>query len=409
MKSDVYVPSGVPIIRGTNISSSREMTGEWVYVSEAFADAMPRCVVSEGDLVFPHRGSIGEVALVPGDRDRYFLSTSCMKITVDRQKADPRFVAYYFKSDMGRAEIMRFASQVGTPGIGQPLTSLRQFKLPAPPVRVQRAIANLLSSLDDKIYLNRRLGETLENVARTMFKSWFVDFDPVHAKSEGRSTNLPDDLAAHFPIGFGDDGLPLGWELRSADALIDVNPRTMVTGGAAPYVDMAALPTRGARIQSFVERPPGSGARFQNDDTLVARITPCLENGKTGLVDLLPNGVAGWGSTEFIVLRPRAGVPATWPYLLARNDSFRAFLITSMTGTSGRQRVPPSVVSRWQIATPPQQVLEAFGSATIPLFDRIRALDLESDTLRGLRDALLPKLVSGELRIADVEAKVSAA
>ena len=409
MKADVYVSHGVPIIRGTNISSTRELVGDWVYVPEAFADAMPRCVVRDGDLVFPHRGSIGEVALIPGDRERYFLSTSCMKITLDRQKADPRYVTYYFKSETGRAEIMRFASQVGTPGIGQPLTSLRRFNLPSPPVYVQRAIADLLSSFDDKIELNRRMVETSEAMARALFKSWFVDFDPVHAKAEGRPTGLPDGVAALFPDSFGEDGLPEGWTEGTIADLAEVNPTTPLKTEAAPYIDMAALPTSGPRITRVIQRAPGSGARFRNGDTLIARITPCLENGKTALVDCLDGDAVGWGSTEFIVLRPNADTPRALPYLLARHQPFREALIAAMSGTSGRQRVQADAVKRWPLAIPTKPVLQAFQNITNPIFSRITQLGDENAALADVQDTLLPKLISGELRIADAEKKVSAA
>ena len=161
MKSDVYTSSGVPVIRGTNISSSRAWKGEWVYVSDDFADQLPNCNVREDDLVFPHRGSIGQVAIISGDRPRYMLSTSLMKFRPDLNKVSPLFLFYYFRSQIGRAEMMRYSSQVGTPGIGQPLTSLRQFQVPIPPREEQEPIAGILASLDDKIELNRRINETL--------------------------------------------------------------------------------------------------------------------------------------------------------------------------------------------------------------------------------------------------------
>jgi type I restriction enzyme S subunit len=215
MKAEVYTSAGVPVIRGTNITSGRGLSGDWVFIPNEFADSMPRCVVSSGDLVFPHRGAIGQAAIVPKHPRRYFLSTSLMKITLDRTKADPRYVAYYFKSEAGRREISRFASQVGTPGIGQPLTSLRQFAIPAPPVHIQRTIADLLGALDDKIELNRHVAETLEAMARALFKSWFVDFDPVRAKGEGRPAGLPNFLTILFPAHLGENGIPEGWKKGS--------------------------------------------------------------------------------------------------------------------------------------------------------------------------------------------------
>src|SRR5260221_7575962 len=203
MKADCYVENGVPVIRGTNISDSRVWKGDWVYVSEETADSMPNCNVRFGDIVFPHRGSIGEVAIVPGDVPRYMLSTSLMKFTVDPRKADATYLFYYFRSPIGRHEILSYSSQVGTPGIGQPLASLKRFRVVLPPIEEQRPIAHILGTLDDKIELNRRMNETLEAMAQALFKSWFVDFDPVRAKLDGHPPiGLDSATAALFPSHF---------------------------------------------------------------------------------------------------------------------------------------------------------------------------------------------------------------
>jgi type I restriction enzyme S subunit len=172
---------------------------------------------------------------------------------------------------------------------------------------------------------------------------------------------------------------------------------------------MAALPMSGSRIARVAQRPPGSGARFTNGDTLIARITPCLENGKTAYVDCLPNEAVGWGSTEFIVLRPLGDVPRALPYLIARHEPFRAHLIAAMSGTSGRQRVQADAVDRWEIAIPPPLVLRSFDELVGPMFARVKALGEENATLAALRDTLLPKLISGELRVRDAEAIAAAA
>jgi type I restriction enzyme S subunit len=163
-----------------------------------------------------------------------------------------------------------------------------------PPLPEQRAIAHILGTLDEKIELNRRMNETLEAMARALFKSWFVDFDPVRAKSEGRAPGLPKHLADLFPDSFEDSELgeiPKGWRVTPLPEVIDVNPtRALRKGDIAPYLDMANMPTRGHSPDAVIERPFGSGMRFVNGDTLVARITPCLENGKTAYVDFLLEG-----------------------------------------------------------------------------------------------------------------------
>jgi type I restriction enzyme S subunit len=250
-------------------------------------------------------------------------------------------------------------------------------------------------------------------MARALFRSWFVDYDPVRAKAEGRDPGLPKRLADLFPARLVDSELgeiPEGWELLPLPAVVDVNPtRALRKGVEAPYLDMANMPMRGHSADEVVDRAFGSGMRFINGDTLVARITPCLENGKTAFVDFLQDGQVGWGSTEYIVLRPKAPLPEEYAYCLARSPEFREFAIQSMTGTSGRQRVPAESLAHFRVAVPPQPIATAFGEAVTPLFARASAAFRESRSLAALRDALLPKLVSGELRVSLAEHQIEGA
>lgn len=194
--------------------------------------------------------------------------------------------------------------------------------------------------------------------------------------------------------------------------MIDVNPfRALRKGEVAPYLDMANMPTQGHSPDVLVDRPFGSGMRFANGDTLVARITPCLENGKTAFVDFLESGQVGWGSTEYIVLQPKPPLPAEFAYCLARGAEFRDFAIQSMTGSSGRQRVPAESLSHFRVVATPKTIAELFGRLIKPFFAGASAATQESRTLAALRDTLLPKLISGELRVNNSErviARVSA-
>lgn len=287
------------------------------------------------------------------------------------------------------------------------LVDQRRLAITLPSIATQRAIARILGTLDDKIDLNRHMSETLEATARALFHSWFVDFDPVRAKMEGRGTGLPRALADLFPDRLVESErgeIPEGWEVGSLPDLVDVNPaRTLKKGIAAPYLDMANMPTRGHYADEVIHREYGSGMRFANGDTLLARITPCLENGKTALVDFLEDGQVGWGSTEYIVLRSRTPLPAEYAYCLARSTDFREYAIQSMTGTSGRQRVPAEALAYYTVAIPPNPIAEAFGRAVKPQFARSSAAVRESRTLAALRDTLLPKLISGDVRVRDAE------
>jgi type I restriction enzyme, S subunit len=153
MKSDTYVPSGIPVIRGNNLSDTKEFVNEFVYITSEFADQLKSQNVTEGDLVFPHRGNIGTVGIVGNIKPRYVLSTSLMKLTCNRSLVEPLFFFYFFRSPVGHHRLMEHASSVGTPGVGSPLTSLRSIEVNLPSLKEQKAIAHILGTLDDKIEL----------------------------------------------------------------------------------------------------------------------------------------------------------------------------------------------------------------------------------------------------------------
>lgn len=254
----------------------------------------------------------------------------------------------------------------------------------------------------------------MESIAQNVFIAWFMDFEPVCAKAEGlwhRGQSLPG-LPAHlydlFPEQFVKSELgeiPEGWEIVPASRFIEFNPlEPLRKETKAPYLEMAALPASGSWPDRPALRPFGSGMRFRNGDTLLARITPCLENGKTAFIQCLPENTVGWGSTEFIVMRPKDPVPAEFCYLLARHKLFREQAIRSMTGTSGRQRVQPESIASFKLTSPPNPAIwNAFAQVVKSIFLNIKINAEENLTLSQLRDTLLPKLISGELRVPDTE------
>lgn len=321
---------------------------------------------------------------------------------------DYRFLKYVLLAE--REAFLRFSSGTTHQTIYFP--EVKAFHVCLPPLQEQRAIVHILGTLDDKIELNRRMNETLEAIARALFRSWFVDFDPVHTKSEGRETGMTKSVADLFALSFQTSDLgeiPKDWLVRPLTDVIEINPtRRLHKGDVAPYLDMANMPTRGHSPNAVVDRPFTSGMRFVNGDTLVARITPCLENGKTAYVDFLSDGQVGWGSTEYLVVRPKPPLPDEFAYCLARATEFRDFAIQSMTGSSGRQRVPAESLSHFRVVAAPNPIAEVFGHFVKPLFARASAATREGRTLAALRDTLLPKLISGELRVKDVAKVVGA-
>ncbi|MYF36338.1 MAG: restriction endonuclease subunit S [Synechococcus sp. SB0678_bin_12] len=403
MKSDTYTPFGVPVIRGTNISASRSWKNSWVYVSNDFADSLPNCNAREGDLVFPHRGSIGEVAIVPNDKPRYMISTSLMKFRPDPEKVSPLFLFYYFRSDFGRNEIMKYSSQVGTPGIGQPLTSLRQFQVVVPPREEQERITEILSVLDDKIELNRKTNETLEAMAKALFKSWFVDFDPVRAKAEGRSTGLPDEISALFPDSFEDSELgeiPRGWGVKPLSEIASF------LNGLALQKHPATSPEDSLPVIKIAELRNGISAKTDKASRNIPKkyiVTDgdFLFSWSGSLMAQFWTG--GEGALNQHLFKVTSDHYPTWffaGWVRFHLDEFRRIAASKATTMGHIQR------SHLQAATascPPDADLTGLGAVIDPLVKRGILARLESRTLAEIRDVLLPELVSGKLQVQNME------
>ena len=402
-----YVTHGTPIITVEHLGENRIIHEDLPYVSDADRERLSRYALRKGDIVFSRVGSVDRRALVGTAEDSWLFSGRCLRVRPDAAKLDPAYLSYFFGLPAFRDYISSIAVGATMPSLNTQILS--DVPVIYPPLPEQRAIAHILGTLDDKIELNRRRNETLEEMARALFKSWFMDFDPVRAKMEGRwrpgesLPGLPAECYDLFPdrlvpSELGD--IPEGWEVKTLGDVVQVNPtRTLRKGQSAPYLEMANMPTKGHTPKAMVDRPFGSGMRFINGDTLLARITPCLENGKTAFVDFLKGDEVGWGSTEYIVMRPWSPFPNEFAYCLARSHDLREFAIQGMSGTSGRQRVSAEALSQYLMPVASNRVAEAFGRLVQPLVAKAADAMRESRTLAAERDALLPKLVSGEVRV----------
>ena len=346
----------------------------------------------------------------------------------------PHFIAYALKAR--EREILALVEEAGHGTGVLPTNVVGSLKIWVPELEEQSRIVNLCKTLDDKIELNRKMNATLESLAQALFKSWFVDFEPVidkalaagnpiperlQKRAEARKAlgdqrkPLPADIEALFPDSFELNEtlgwVPVGWEVAPVSELVEINPRlSLRKGSVAKHVDMKALPTSGFSIGRSVMKAYSGGSKFQQKDVLLARITPCLENGKTGVVDFLEDAEVGFGSTEFIVLRAVGRTGTAFVAALARFEGFRQHCINHMVGSSGRQRVQKSAFDSYRLAVPYQapinNLFEAIGTS---LLTSIFQANKESVSLAALRDTLLPKLLSGELRVPEAEKLVEEA
>jgi type I restriction enzyme, S subunit len=400
-----YVTEGIPSVMPQNIGDNRILEEGIARITLEDAERLNRYLLRTGDVVYSRRGDVERRALVRTYEDGWLCGTGCLRVRFGNGFVDPDFGAFYLGDPNVRAWIVGHAVGATMPNLNTGILSSLPFVLP--PLEIQQKIASILGALDDKIELNRRTNATLEIIAQTLFKSWFVDFDPVKAKAAGlEPEGLDATTAALFPSGFESSNLgeiPEGWEFVELSKICEINPtRRLPKAGLAPYLDMGNMPTKGSRALDWYDREIGSGAKFINGDTLFARITPCLENGKTAFVDFLEPEQVGWGSTEYIV-RPKPPFPLEYAYILARDEAFRKHAIQSMTGSSGRQRASAEAMGRYIVVVPSTEILEHYSNLLNNIFKSIKSRDEESRALTITRDSLLPKLLSGELDVSDFD------
>jgi len=280
---------------------------------------------------------------------------------------------------------------------------------PVPPLTVERKqIVSLLDAMDDKIELNRRMNETLEAMARAHFKSWFVDFDPVRAKSGGRDPGLPNDLAALFPDSFEDSELgeiPKGWEARTLTAYSVLNPESWSKETApdeVEYVDLAN--TKWGRIEATQryrrgDAPSRAQRILRAGDTIVGTVRP--GNGSYAFVT--EDGLTG--STGFAALRPRKIKFREFVYLAATaGENIEA--LAHLADGGAYPAVRPDVVISTRTVRAPDAVVSHFASATSGFLAKAAQGNRESRTLAALRDTLLPNLISGKIRMKGAEKRI---
>ncbi len=294
--------------------------------------------------------------------------------------ANTRFIKYCFD------RLQRDCKQIsqGTAQDNLSWEKLSTIKFCIPEYKEQCRIADILSAYDDLIENNQKQIKLLEEAAQRLYKEWFVDLNfPGHENTEIV------------------DGVPEGWNWCKLEDAIQLDPKvTLTKERIKQFIPMSALSTSSMVLDEsqFTETTSNSGSKFQNGDTLLARITPCLENGKTAYVSGLKSDEGAVGSTEYIVMRAKT-INSYMVYLLARTDDFRQSAINSMSGSDGRQRVKSDKLKMLDYLHPTSELVEKFENVEKPIFEKIYRLSKQMQQAKQARDLLLPKLMSGEVEV----------
>ena len=417
IKVETFVPEGIPIISGQHLHGARlDEDPGFKHISPEHAQRLVNSNVFRGDIVLTHRGTLGQVALIPDASkfERYIVSQSQFYIRCDRSKVDPEFVTLYLKSPEGQHQLLANSSQVGVPSIAQPVTYLRSIEIPIPPLPEQHDIAHVLGTLDDKIELNRRMNRTLEEMARAIFQDWFVDFGPTRAKMEGLDPYLPPELWDLFPDELVDSELgeiPEGWDVKPVGDCISLERGLSYKG--------SGLASKGIPMHNLNSVHEGGG--YKNNgikfykgefkDRHVTRpddvIVPNTEQGHDrlliGFAAIVPKRFGEYGlfSHHIFRIRPQnsSGLSPDFICHLLNTRAMHDTVSGYATGTTVNM-LPADALRLPITVVPPERVIDVFSRISKTARTRQEKFIQESQVLTEQRDNLIPKLVSGDFRIS---------
>ncbi|WP_302983211.1 restriction endonuclease subunit S [Bilophila wadsworthia] len=388
LPSSCYKHKGIPVIRGCNLSIGkfRYIDQGYCFVDNIVLDKLSRSTARKFDIIFTKKGTIGQIGIIPKNAlyNLYLLSSNQMRLRVDISKADPYFVYYYLTQKNIIKKIIRDSESTGVPKTN--LAYFRSFPIKLPALSEQQAIAHILGTLDDKIELNRRQNATLEAMAQAIFKDWFVDFGPVHAKMEGRQPEgMSREIADLFPDRLDDEGKPEGWEWKTLDSILE-----LCYGKALKASE---------RIPGKTPVYGSGGITGYHNQALV--ITPSIIVGRKGTIGSL-----------YIEHRPFYPIDTVF-YVKSDYSIFFCYFILKqqklkdMNTDAAVPGLNRNNVYRLVFSMPSNIVIEKFDAYIQNIYKKIYHNYSEISILISLRDTLLPKLISGELRVPDAEKMVA--
>lgn len=387
-----YVSYGIPFYRGKEIVSgvSRDKTDNLFITAERFQEVKESYgAPKKGDLLLTSVGTLGVPYYVRGDHDFYFKDGNLTWFK-EFSNINSRWLYYWLKSNTGKYQLRK--SEIGSSQKAYTIKNLVEMEIFLPPEETQTQIASIISTYDDLIENNEKRIKVLEDMAQRLYTEWFVKFKfPGH-----ESVKMVDSGTEYGEI-------PEGWELEKFQDAIEVKPRLPYKNGdIIKHIGMDSI----SETQSIIDinlievKNKSTGIRFQNGDTLLARITPCLQNGKTAYVNFLEEDEIATGSTEFIVLRENE-LTSSYIYFLSRNDNFRESARYAMVGASGRQRIHGTFFDKYQVLVPDKELLLTFETKVQGVLDFSSKVNFMNNNLKKKRDLLIENLVTGKRLLKD--------
>ena len=368
-----------------------------VFVPKNYGRDLSKYLLRKDDILIAMTDMKDKVAILANtarikDDKRFVLNqrVGCLRVK-DTEFLDPTFL--YFYTNYGpHIAYLRSRANSGVQ-VNLSTSAIKECEITIPNIKVQKAIASVLGALDDKIENNRRMNETLEEMARAIFKSWFVDFDPVHAKAAGNApAHMDADTAALFPSSFGDEGLPVGWIRKILGEVCTIK------SGKRPPTKLTS-PNNENDISVY----GGNGIAWYTNEILFEQ--PFIITGRVGTLGTVYRVYEKcWVSDNALCCFPNFDEAFELVYFAMKEVDYQA-----LNSGSTQPLLTQTTLKNQSIIAPSEAVVAAFHQSIKVLFKKILANNEENQTLAELRDTLLPKLMSGEIRVADAESEVEAA
>jgi type I restriction enzyme, S subunit len=380
-----YQDFGTPVVMPTNIGDGGISEDGIARIGQADIDRLPQHVLQLGDIVFSRRGDVTKNALIRQREAGWFCGTGCLKVRLGAETlANAMFISHCLRQPEIKDWLIRHAVGATMPNLNTGILAAVPLRLP--PLSTQREVADMLDALDQRIALLRETNATLEAIAQALFKSWFVDFDPVHAKQQGLApAGMDEATAALFPDSFEESALglvPRGWATGTVDSLME-----LAYGKALKATD---------RVAGVVPVYGSGGITGNHNESL--SLGPSVVVGRKGTV-----GSLYWEDRPFFpidtVFYVKAKVPLTYCFY-----QLRLLGLEKMNTDGAVPGLNRNNVYRLTVVVPPREVLLAFDEIVRAIRDRILVNVMQAQTLATLRDTLLPRLISGQLRLPDAEA-----
>lgn len=355
-----YYDGDIPWLNTKEINFNRIYSTERCITQKGLDNSSAKWIDANCVIVAMYGATAAKVAI---NKIPLTTNQACCNLSIDKKIADYHYVYYWLCANY--TELASLANG----GAQQNLNAqqIKDFEISLPTLEEQRRIAGILGAIDDKIENNRRINTNLELQAQALFDKTFFEDNDV--------------------------------ERNPLSDYANINPtRTLRQGVVARYIEMANLPTKGSFPSDWSYKSYGGGCKFANGDTIMARITPCLENGKTAYIDFLEEQEVAYGSTEYIVISAKSGYCPALFYFLARNKEFVDYAVGHMNGSSGRQRVGGVDIANFPMPHITLEDSNKFAEIAMQIMDVIRNNSLENRYLATLRDTLLPKLMNGEIK-----------